>query len=389
MKISKYNLILVMCILLSGTLLRAFDWQIYVTKYPELMSLGLNTWDKALDHYLNQGIKKGYSTNMQPIPMSNFDWHYYVKSNNLRINNELDALKHYQNEGKTRNLTYCKSFNIVILLHLYNLGQIDEFIDSIRNFISINNCNMYHIKINIPIDDNITQFFSIPKNIKKLSRIKIPDMPYEKFIKEIIKPAPYAQSLINKKNYPQCYEVYAYIMNRLKGIPLQIIFSPNKGRDIGGFFLLLDQVFKQQLDYDFVIKLHTKTAPLWRALLTSFLRVHINPILREYDCVYSNRITWFFDCIHDGDTDNIKKLLHYFNVPERNFHYCGGTMFIVSKKFTDFFRQYDMKELFTTLNDKEILNRYNDGLIEHAYERFFGYLIDYLGLKTFCLDFLH
>ena len=61
-------------------------------------------------------------------------------------------------------------------------------------------------------------------------------------------------------------------------------------------------------------------------------------------------------------------------------------MFIVSNKFTDFFRNHDLIALFNMLTSNGILDKKNDGLIEHAYERFFGYLIDYLGLRTLCLD---
>jgi hypothetical protein len=176
---------------------------------------------------------------------------------------------------------------------------------------------------------------------------------------------------------------------------IQFLFSPNRGRDIGGFFLQLDQVIKQGIQHDYIIKIHSKKSPhahaLWRKLNTSFLRININPLLQKYACVYSNRIA----CnVCDNGTmnqekncDSMSQLFEYFNLPPCDCNFCGGTMFVVSQAFTEFFKKYDLLELFNMLDDEIAFAHALDGRIEHAYERFFGYLIEYLGLKTYCLDY--
>ena len=62
-------------------------------------------------------------------------------------------------------------------------------------------------------------------------------------------------------------------------------------------------------------------------------------------------------------------------------------MFVVSNKMTEFFKHYDLMQLFNMLDDEFSFANSNDGRIEHSFERLFGYLIDYLGLKTYCLDY--
>jgi hypothetical protein len=52
----------------------------------------------------------------------------------------------------------------------------------------------------------------------------------------------YVQLLVHYINQALCID-----SNRL-----EIIFSPNRGRDIGGFFLSLDRLFKQNIPYDYM-----------------------------------------------------------------------------------------------------------------------------------------
>ena len=150
----------------SSNLIDAFDWIEYVSKYPDLRVAGIDNHNKALKHYLNNGIKEGRSTTAITIPSSNFDWRYYVKKNNLFFSTEEDALKHYQQQGIFSNFTYCETFNIVILIHLDDLNQMDEIIDQINYFMLINCHNKYYIKINIPLAA-LDNFFKDPNREKR------------------------------------------------------------------------------------------------------------------------------------------------------------------------------------------------------------------------------
>jgi hypothetical protein len=378
----------------------AFDWKLYLQHNPELEQLGVDTYDEAFKHYLTYGINQNRVSASHLPPSSNFDWHYYVEHNNITCTNEADALRHYRSVGAALQLPYCKTYTFLIALHLYNLELMDEFIEHINCFMRLNHFNNFIIMINIPVDTNITKFFSTKAHKTKMVSFLLDEapLPVDCLIHDMF-------HLKNDRNFRKLNSIVRYFLKGLQGDPahIQFLFSPNRGRDIGGFFLQLDQIFKQNLQYDYLVKIHSKTSPhahaLWRTLNTSLLRIHINPLLHEYDCIYSNRL--YYDLYdkykaheadphepaRDNNFTNICQLLNFFTLPPRNFTFCAGTMFIVPKRFVDFFRQYDLLCLFNMLNDEQSFNHALDGRIEHAFERFFGYLIDYLGLKTYCLDY--
>ena len=204
-------------------------------------------------------------------------------------------------------------------------------------------------------------------------------------------PAPYASASINSSNYLKLYQLMEYLQRNIAidADRLQIIFSPSQGKDIGGFLLLMDQLLLQNINHDFIINLHSHPDTSLRKLLSSFLNICINQILLKYECVYSNRILFDFDdaSAQSKNLINVNMLLKRFNLPPHNFSFCQGNMFIVSNKLTDYFKDYDLIKLYDLLNENNTLKKHKNGLIEDAFERFFGYLIDHIGLKTLYLDY--
>ena len=385
------------CLVIScfgENLIYSFDWFVYVQKYPDLAKSGITCWYDAFNHYLNCGIYEGRKTAVHPPPVSGFDWQYYVEHNNIPCNNETDALTHYNEQGRSLNLPYCKSYKLIILLHLYNLEMMDEFIAQINYFMRINPHNTYRIIINIPVDRNIEKFFyNGTLRQKVIEFYDAGTLPGDCIVHDSF-------HLRNNKNSKKLDCLVRYFLNSLhnESRAIQFLFSPNRGRDIGGFFLQLDQVIKQGMQHDYIVKIHSKKSPhahaLWRALNTSFLRIHINPLLRDYECVYSNKIKCnaYTDCIErsKGESVNceyVQQLMKFFHLVPCDFSFCAGTMFIVSKKFTEFFKNYDLLKIFAMLNDEASFANALDGRIEHAFERFFGGLFEHLKLKTYCLDY--
>jgi hypothetical protein len=379
--------ILVIISLIFSVKISSFDWELYFQNNPELKSKIVYSWASAFGDYLGKGITLGRTSILELPPSSNFDWKYYTEYNRLPCNDEVSALCHYQTEGFFQHLSYCCPYTLVIMLHMYNLDLLDECIDQLNHFMRINSENTYYIKINIPVASNIINFFSNKNNYEKLSKVYESKHDccnvFDGFNLINTENSRYVQLLVHYINQALCID-----SNRL-----EIIFSPNRGRDIGGFFLSLDRLFKQNIPYDYIVKIHSKTSPKgfpWRQLNMSFLNIHINPILRNYDCVYANRIHFSLTTKSSDQKVNGKNvmcLLDYFKLPPHDFNFCGGTMFIVSKKLAEFFRPYDLRDLFYSLNDEISFAGALDGKIEHAYERFFGYLIQHLGLKTFLLDY--
>ncbi|MGB8468141.1 MAG: hypothetical protein WCE21_03975 [Candidatus Babeliales bacterium] len=308
-------------------------------------------------------------TDHTEIKDTNFDWEYYIEKNQLsNIANEQDAFMHYLSIGKEQNLEYCKSFNITIVLHLYDLTLTDWFIDRINHFIKNNPHNHYSIKITVPVSSNITRF---------TQTVETPALTSSEIITLMKQSAPYHRYLITEKNAPTLYQIHTYLYKKLCIDPgnIQIIFCENRGVDIGGFFLSLDQIIKKQHPHDFLIKIHSKLETGWRNGLVFFLDMKINKLLRTYECIYTSKYH-FPD--QGMSPQRIYELQHKFNLQHMGtFNFAGGTMFIVSSKFTDFMAQYHLLKLYKMLNMGKHY-RY-----ENAFERLFGCIFDYLHLKIF------
>ena len=149
------------------------------------------------------------------------------------------------------------------------------------------------------------------------------------------------------------------------------------------FFLLLDQVIKEDLPHDYLVKLHSKTHQKWRNKLLAILDLELKNYIPKFEAIYAcSRICNDQNKVEKTSRLRLKKILDFFQLPEkREFLFPAGTMFIVSSKMTDFFNKYDRIKLFNELNFG-----YAGGIkIEHGYERFFGYLMEQLG-RTHCLS---
>lgn len=292
-----------------------------------------------------------------------FDWRYYAQCNKLSFSNEQEALQHYQSIGYFQKLSYCQKFTFAILLHLYDLTLIDEFIDRINTFIRLNDLNSYYININVPISTNISSFNEpVPVSLDINS-----------IYNQMIAAAPYHPYLVTKDNCVKLYQITTYLKQYLN-LPhdkIQVMFSENRGYDIGGFLLQLDQLITKKIKHDFIIKLYTETNNKERTLLTSFLNLSgINQLLRHKKAICPNIVT--------RKSDTLTKRLKQ---PYKRFNFYIGRMFLVSNKFTNFFKKHDLLKFFNLLTvDTERTLTSNNKYSYFVFEQFFGYLINHLKL---------
>ena len=49
---------------------KSFDWKQYILNYPDLVQGGIDTEEKAINHFNTYGINEGRTYN----PLINFDW---------------------------------------------------------------------------------------------------------------------------------------------------------------------------------------------------------------------------------------------------------------------------------------------------------------------------
>jgi hypothetical protein len=307
------------------------------------------------------------------------------KKNKLNVSTKKEALSHYKTIGIKQKLKYCKSYNISILLHLYNLDLMDEFIEKLNNFMENNHENRYHIKITIPIGNNIDQYkdyfidtINNKENFDELQKIILENTPYHK-------------DLVSHDNIYKLYYIYQYLYSKLSidRNNLQIIFMENRGVDTGGFLIALDQLFKQNIQHDFIIKIHSKSSSNhWRQILLSFLNIPINNLLKRYEALYSVKICNLFTNykVYLNTKELAKKYLNLDinNIDIDNTPWIGGTMFIISYKFTELFKSFSLLNLF---NDFNIGKNHNHAAKEDAWERFFGVIINYMKLKEGIIDY--
>jgi hypothetical protein len=168
----------------------------------------------------------------------------------------------------------------------------------------------------------------------------------------------------------------------------RIYVSPNRGRDIGGFFALLHNVNFD--DYDAFCLLHTKKSPhlngnkveKWRDDLLGAILGSADVARQNVDLLRDNgkigligsgrwRDTRLF-----GNTKLYDRLLDGFGLEgeHRDCEYLSGTMMLV--------RASVLKEIHASLRntqfedgDEQSLQFHRDGQIAHAVERLFGNIV--------------
>ena len=84
-----------------------FDWRQYIKNYSDLREAGIYTRESALNHWLNHGIKEGRTDENikhQMMNLENFDWEEYIKNyrdlKEAGIDTKEKAIEHWINYGK-------------------------------------------------------------------------------------------------------------------------------------------------------------------------------------------------------------------------------------------------------------------------------------------------
>lgn len=189
-----------------------------------------------------------------------------------------------------------------------------------------------------------------------------------------------------------------------RDFPNAVIFRlQNRGTDVGPFLYVLNYIFKKNLDYNLIYKLHTKKSilhgtgtkgDLWRRYLVDCMigtnerydiinttmekEVNIG-MCGSYDFLTKQMdIKWFIDLLIElGVGNNHDKL------------FIAGTMFIVRFDiYKKFFSNIDLMQIY----NNEMPYGYSENWsIMHKFERIFGFIVldngySILGLKNIDYD---
>lgn len=169
-----------------------------------------------------------------------------------------------------------------------------------------------------------------------------------------------------------------------KEVKMHYIASENKGMDIGPFLKVMELLYTQKKEYDFILKLQDKATTSWRKYcfnnlignLTNYLHLLQDrntdvggpySLLTRLDEVNINTIT---------DLNKRYKIPFDCSVELQSNAFIAGTMFIMKHKcFNNFIKKYniDLKYEYEMLEQGKVTNMYATNT--HAWERVFTCVI--------------
>ncbi|MCK9574615.1 MAG: rhamnan synthesis F family protein [Candidatus Pacearchaeota archaeon] len=237
---------------------------------------------------------------------------------------------------------------IAVLMHLYYIDLVKEFIDSIKN-------------IKYPSDVYVT----IPDNTSMLETMRL---------KKIFKDSDLMHKVI-------------------------FITAGNIGMDIGPTFLTMKEIAKNNMHYDYYLKIHTKKSidpgdinearivhgEVWRNALIQPLCGSEDNVMTCINClnapdvgmVGSNKWRITFNINEWYTKQNLEIIKQYatklnWSNWETTSFFIGGTMFWVKGDLWEkFFEEINIDETYSKFN-KGKSNDKNGGTHEHSMERIFG-----------------
>jgi lipopolysaccharide biosynthesis protein len=218
----------------------------------------------------------------------------------------------------------------------------------------------------------------------------------------------------------------------------RIITSENRGMDIGGFFQVLPLIFRGDSSgtpYTYILKLHTKSMKAWRRALINPIcgtPQHIQRAMHTFNTfpkvgmIGANNHTYKEPMMRKPNFYYIQQITAKLDLSYTSFRFVGGTMFYVRMSIIEkVFKNVDLVKLLSEMNTPKTLDPYwyilnypdkgvksvtdaekhfkdhgekagrfrncldarekgatrylPDGMVEHAYERIFGLIVEHSG----------
>lgn len=277
-----------------------------------------------LTHFISQGQieERNIYDNL-----SNFNWKIYIEMNNLQINSKYEAENHYLTFGIDNKLLSTKSLPALFDYDLYLFEKpnikdmktsdiIKPYLLSDTNKVMLpNNYNSKEyasanpdLKLGDKSDEYITKHF-INYGIFEKRDIALSQIKYYKTIllichigdiKVFKKMEHYIQNAINSQTNVIRFKIVLNVINTLleidkqyinnKYIDYEIIYNDNFGFDIGSFFLYLKKCKENNITFDYIVKLHTKTSDIERDNLIKPILGSVNRIRLIIDMLDNEKI---------------------------------------------------------------------------------------------------
>lgn len=280
--------------LFGGNIDDSFDWKFYINKYQDLTYV--KSEREAWIHYVKYGKLEGRSANkveaQNEIEKKNFDWILYNNSyDDINFNNFDDAWVHWINYGKKEGRNSIggeidKEFDWNFYVNRYDfLGEIKSEEEAWKNYVKYGknedndiNCKIkYHIVKNSSNKKNKLWAHLHCNNIDLFIEI------YQKYINEILKHFNIIVTYTNGTYIPP----YNFTIIKIK----------NKGMDVGAKICAIKFLQNENINYDYILFLHSKSNELIRNyIFDKFINNihHLTSKKYEYDLI-------IHDLLSNGD----------------------------------------------------------------------------------------
>ena len=179
-----------------------------------------------------------------------------------------------------------------------------------------------------------------------------------------------------------------------------LTFSDNRGMDIGGFFTSYLKMIDLGLQYENIIKIHSKTNFNWRfcmlyALLGSdkIIKHNLEQMENEEVGMIGNKKIKLNNIYLNSNKVRkyIDRYYNFFDIEnKKQGEFIPGTIFWIKGEILEY---YFTKNILETLYD-EMPKDYcgskenNSEGLPHGFERFFGVLVNDYGSKTCCYNYI-
>ncbi len=169
-----------------------------------------------------------------------------------------------------------------------------------------------------------------------------------------------------------------------------ILEVDNKGLDIGAFMMVLEHINSRKINYEYLLKLHTKksvkTAGIefgnnWRRQLykpligdSKIVDNILNKMIKNDYIGMVGNTTWISE-FEGLNKDKISELKSILNIKTKNKRFIGGTMFWI--KYTiikRYFNTYAIRKIHSKL-ESGYFTDYELGTYTHSLERVLGYIV--------------
>ena len=271
-----------------------------------------------------------------------------LQLNNISVINKNNKIN---NKNYNRNIkTNIK--NLGVFVHIFNINVWND----IYKYLKILNESNYNFDLYINIASSDIKDFGKNEYIKLKNEIK------------------------NTKIYDNIY----------------ITHSDNRGMDIGGFFTSYIKMLEMNLGYENIIKIHTKTNNNWRfammyAILGNKTIIDNNFTKMNQDNIgmIGNQVIDLTNIINKNSYNFIHTYLKRFGVKFNNKGgFIPGTIFMIKGSILrNFFSIQNLKDSYNEFEKDYCGSKINNREGKpHAFERFFGFMVESCNMKTVSFD---